>query len=849
MDLEKKTKEFFQRIANRKFLSEILGLAGILWIALYVGFSDPDHLTVPLEGDLLISGNSVYNIHNNIPFEVDGALQWNDERKFYFYSAWLYFYFSSLFWDNARTYVENFIPSTIACVVFTYLVVYLFVRRYFDRSIALLTLLLMALSASWYNQMVRNLYGSWAILPGISILLYWVSIKFMQGGKWWLMGCSGLVAGLVFYFATWPLFALVVPSVALMLVIAPSAISFKKRCWGVFLFCSAFVLVILTKEYIFLKTGLRYKEDPPGIQVLYDIYFSGVYQGRGNVGGLDPLQSSFVSIIDVLLARGANMYATFFEGGLDVSKIVSFTAIPGICWMLLQKRFVPRTLAMWFFVLTCAPFLAINPVAQRYLLPVWPLFYLAAAFFIINAYDFIKSYRTAKFFFVMLILMGIALNSYQTKYIFMDGYLPSRSKFEVNCNNSIEWSFPALKSFLKERKTVYDVIVRPNNINHSQMNNYFRWEPHMVHLEGESYGIQVINYNEFREEIGTHPEKLRQLSEAGGKLLIIANNFNHLVKNNRHCGQYGARIPYDPKALTVSEVRQLMPHAKLVEYAGSIYYPELLALFEVMPTEQSFSGIEAEGLSGGDADTGPVDIKLALSPPVISASSMLDSRFKPEKLFREDSPIWHSANPATLPEWVQVTYGSPVGITRLAIKPQPDSPNGNERDRAPRDFIFQGSNNGSDWDNLLEVKGNLYKKEDSWHDWPIDSKKPYAYYRIYITANGDDQSLVTIHRIRLEISSSNFPRIDRDYKEAITLNRFKVSSISDLTGYIPVSLSVSGSSDGQNWTELGRIGGLRWTQGEAKTFRVTNAHEALRFYKFDFLSGIEKGVYLMATDN
>ena len=835
---------------GRELTLEIVVAAGIILIALYAGFSDWEHRTHPLHGDMVLTGNAVSNLANDIPYEANGGMQWTDERNFYFYSAWLYFYFASVFWDNSSSYVENLIPSTIASVIFTYLVVYLFIRKYFDRRIALLTILLMSLSSIWYNSMVRTLYGSWASLPGFSVLLYWISIKFLQGGTWRLMVCAGVLTGFAFYYAPWPLIALVAPSVMLMLVIAPSTISFKKRCWGVFLFCSALVLIVLAKEYIFLKTGLRYKHDSSGLRVWRDIFFSGAYQGRGNADAVSSFQFTIPSILGYLLSRGEYMYVFVFKNGLGASKIALFTAIPGLFWMLFQKRPISRILALWLIIIFCVAFLAIKEVSGRYLFPAWPLFYLASAFFIVNIYDFAKRYKVTQYSLILLVSGGITHNAYETEVNYIEGRLHHFATFEYNCFNSIEFPFWELKQFLNKRKTAYDLIVKPTNFNHSQMNNYFRWAPHMIRPVGESYGIQVINYNEFREDIGTHPEKLRQLSKAGGKLLIIANNFNHLVKDNRHCGQYGARIPYDPKALTVSEVRQLMPHAKLVEYAGSIYYPELLALFEVMPTEQSFSGIEAEGLSGGDADTGPVDIKLALSPPVISASSMLDSRFKPEKLFREDSPIWHSANPATLPEWVQVTYGSPVGITRLAIKPQPDSPNGNERDRAPRDFIFQGSNNGSDWDNLLEVKGNLYKKEDSWHEWPIDSKKPYAYYRIYITANGDDQNLVTIHRIRLEIeddTTTNHSLI-RDYKEAITLNRFKVSSISDLTGYIPVSLSVSGSSDGQNWTELGGIGGLRWTQGEAKTFRMTNAHKALRFYKFDFLSGIEKDVFIFQDD-
>ena len=229
---------------NRGRVLEVTLLFGVVLLAFYVGFYDPDNLSHPLHKNLVFQGNIVFNLANDIPFETKGILQWTEEQIYYLGTSALYLLFCSFFWENSQTYVENLIPPTIFCALFTYSVVYLFTRRYLGGRVALMTLLFMALSSFWYNGILRGLSGTWASLPGFTLLSCWLLVQFLESQKRQIMLYAGLLAGVAFYFTSWPLAMLVIPSVLVLAIFLPSPNTWERRVFSCFLFNVGFGLVI-----------------------------------------------------------------------------------------------------------------------------------------------------------------------------------------------------------------------------------------------------------------------------------------------------------------------------------------------------------------------------------------------------------------------------------------------------------------------------------------------------------------------------------------------------------------------------------------------------------------------------
>lgn len=137
----------------------------------------------------------------------------------------------------------------------------------------------------------------------------------------------------------------------------------------------------------------------------------------------------------------------------------------------------------------------------------------------------------------------------------------------------------------------------------------------------------------------------------------------------------------------------------------------------------------------------------------ISASSNLfpnDERYSPQYLLEDKKTIWHAAeSPVNKPQWINIDYCMPARISGLGIMAQDSAPKGAEHKRAPRDFVFQGSNDGKTWADLLTVTDNAYDKGGEWKEWTFKNNQKFLSYRIYITKGGE-QNPVTIRQISLK---------------------------------------------------------------------------------------------------
>lgn len=137
----------------------------------------------------------------------------------------------------------------------------------------------------------------------------------------------------------------------------------------------------------------------------------------------------------------------------------------------------------------------------------------------------------------------------------------------------------------------------------------------------------------------------------------------------------------------------------------------------------------------------------------VSASSNLfpsDERYSPQYLLEDKKTIWHAAeSTVNKPQWINIDYCMPARISGLGIMAQDSTPKGAEHKRAPKDFVFQGSNDGKTWTDLLTVADNTYDKGGEWKEWTFKNSREFLSYRIYITRGGE-QNPLTIRQISLK---------------------------------------------------------------------------------------------------
>ena len=110
--------------------------------------------------------------------------------------------------------------------------------------------------------------------------------------------------------------------------------------------------------------------------------------------------------------------------------------------------------------------------------------------------------------------------------------------------------------------------------------------------------------------------------------------------------------------------------------------------------------------------------------------------------------IWHAERNPNYPQWVQIKHSTPQRFSTISIKRQTSS-KVDVTSRAPKHFIFQGSDDAKNWTDLIEVKDSGFTSKKAWATFQFKNEKKYTFYRIYILANGGDPSFLTIQQIAL----------------------------------------------------------------------------------------------------
>lgn len=121
---------------------------------------------------------------------------------------------------------------------------------------------------------------------------------------------------------------------------------------------------------------------------------------------------------------------------------------------------------------------------------------------------------------------------------------------------------------------------------------------------------------------------------------------------------------------------------------------------------------------------------------VCSASSNAGNNYLPfyafDKDYGYDPYTW--ATTQALPQWICYQFPEPKCVRRLVTVNRNEDSVSSPHNRAVSSFIFQGSNDGTNWTDLEQCtspsSASHYK-----NTYDIENEDSYSYYRLYITGN------------------------------------------------------------------------------------------------------------------
>lgn len=134
--------------------------------------------------------------------------------------------------------------------------------------------------------------------------------------------------------------------------------------------------------------------------------------------------------------------------------------------------------------------------------------------------------------------------------------------------------------------------------------------------------------------------------------------------------------------------------------------------------------------------SGDLDIRALSGSPAITASSANAPGQGADKAFDSIlSTRWVTSTNG--PGWLQYNYGAnnKKTVTGYTLTSASDTPQ-----RDPKDWQFQGSNNGTSWTNLDTRTGETFASRVLAKTYSFTNTTPYQYYRLNVTANSGGAS-------------------------------------------------------------------------------------------------------------
>jgi len=138
------------------------------------------------------------------------------------------------------------------------------------------------------------------------------------------------------------------------------------------------------------------------------------------------------------------------------------------------------------------------------------------------------------------------------------------------------------------------------------------------------------------------------------------------------------------------------------------------------------------------------------------AESEWGSSYVSDYAFDDDTTtLW--GNDSHIPTWLEYDFGAGNAkiINRYRIFESNGDPVWTSLNFCPRDWQFQGSNDGSSWITLDSRSGESWSSA-GWKEYSFSNTTPYRYYRIYITQGNDGNDVMIWEMEMYEAASANF---------------------------------------------------------------------------------------------
>lgn len=126
--------------------------------------------------------------------------------------------------------------------------------------------------------------------------------------------------------------------------------------------------------------------------------------------------------------------------------------------------------------------------------------------------------------------------------------------------------------------------------------------------------------------------------------------------------------------------------------------------------------------------------RLGDAPYTITASTFIANEAPKHAFDGSTSTYWTTAAVAT--GWLKLQLATPATLTEYSIRRRDDIPN-----RNPKDWTFEGSNDGSSWTTLDTQTGITWGSAGETKNFTFSNSTSYEYYRLNVTANNGDSYL------------------------------------------------------------------------------------------------------------
>lgn len=133
-------------------------------------------------------------------------------------------------------------------------------------------------------------------------------------------------------------------------------------------------------------------------------------------------------------------------------------------------------------------------------------------------------------------------------------------------------------------------------------------------------------------------------------------------------------------------------------------------------------------------------------PYVASASSNNGASYLPWNAFASSGNMWVTAN-KTITGWLQIDLSEPKAVNYFEITAT--IPTNMSLSSMPKDFTFEGSNDGVAFDILGSFADITGWVNSAAKQFSVINNTPYRYYRVNVTKNNGDTSFLAIRRLSL----------------------------------------------------------------------------------------------------